>query len=40
MMVFKGRVTQKNGKKFRVKQIKLYKDRKVWREMSNAIKIK
>ena len=37
MMAFKHTVTQKNGKKFRVTQIQLYKDGKVWREMSNAI---
>ena len=39
MMAFKHIVTQKNGKKFRVTQIQLYKDGKVWREISNAIKI-
>ena len=39
MMAFKHIVTQKNGKKFRVTQIQLYKDGKVWREMSNAIQI-
>ena len=39
MMAFKHIVTQKNGKKFRVTQIQLYKDGKVWREMSNAIKL-
>ena len=39
MMAFKHIVTQKNGKKFRVTQIQLYKDGKVWREMSNAIAI-
>ncbi len=39
MMSFKHIVTQKNGKKFRITQIQLYKDGKVWREMSNAIKI-
>ena len=26
-----------NGKKYRVTQIQLYKDGKVWREISNAI---
>ena len=31
--------TQKNGEKFRITQIQLYKDGMVWREMSNAIKI-
>ena len=39
MMAFKHIVAQKNSKKFRVTQIQLYKDGKVWREMSNAIKI-
>ena len=39
MMAFKHIVTKKNGEKFRITQIQLYKDGKVWREMSNAIKI-
>ncbi len=39
MMAFKHIVTQKNGNKFRITQIQLYKDGKVWREMSNAIKL-
>ena len=37
MMAFKHLVIQKNGKKHRVTQIQLYKDSKVWREISNAI---
>ena len=37
MMAFKHLVIQKNGKKYRVTQIQLYKDGKVWREISNAI---
>ena len=37
MMAFKHLVIQKNGKKHRVTQIQLYKDGKVWREISNAI---
>jgi predicted RecB family nuclease len=37
MMAFKHLVIQKNGKKYRVAQIQLYKDGKVWREISNAI---
>ena len=37
MMAFKHFVIQKNGKKHRVTQIQLYKDGKVWREISNAI---
>ena len=37
MMAFKHLVVQKNGKKHRVTQIQLYKDGKVWREISNAI---
>ena len=39
MMAFKHVVTQKNGKKFRITQIQLYKDGMVWREISNAIEI-
>ena len=37
MVAFKHLVIQKNGKKYRVTQIQLYKDGKVWREISNAI---
>ena len=39
MMAFKHVVTQKNGKKFRITQIQLYKEGMVWREISNAIEI-
>ncbi len=39
MMAFKHVVTKKNGEKFRITQIQLYKDGMVWREMSNAIRI-
>ena len=39
MMAFKHSVTQKNGKKFRIIQIQLYKEGEVWREISNAIEI-
>ncbi len=39
MMAFKHVVTQKNGKKFRITQIQLYKESMVWREISNAIEI-
>ena len=39
MMAFRHVVTQKNGKKFRITQIQLYKEGMVWREISNAIKI-
>ncbi len=37
MMAFKHLVVQKNGKKHRITQIQLYKDGKVWREISNAV---
>ena len=30
-------LNQKNGKKHKVTQIQLYKDGKVWREISNAV---
>ena len=39
MMAFNHIVTQKNGKKFRITQIQLYKEGMVWREISNAIEI-
>ena len=39
MRAFKHVVTQKNGKKFRITQIQLYKEGMVWREISNAIEI-
>ena len=39
MMAFKHVVTQKNGKKFRITQIQLFKEGMVWREISNAIEI-
>ena len=39
MMAFRHVVTQKNGKKFRITQIQLYKEGMVWREISNAIEI-
>ena len=39
MMAFKHVVTQKNGKKFRITQIQLYKEGMVWREISSAIEI-
>ena len=39
MMAFRHMVVQKNGKKHRVTQIQLYKDGKVWREISNAINV-
>ena len=39
MMTFEHVVTQKNGKKFRITQIQLYKEGMVWREISNAIEI-
>ena len=39
MMAYKHVVTQRNGNGFRITQIQLYKDGKVWREMSNAIKL-
>ena len=37
MMAFKHLVIQKNGKKYRVTQIQLYKDVRVSSEISNAI---
>ena len=37
MMAFRHLVVQENGKNHRVTQIQLYKDGKVWREISNAI---
>ena len=39
MMAFKHVVTQKNGKRFRITQIQLYKEGMVWREISSAIEI-
>ena len=39
MIAFKHVVTQKNGKKFRITQIQLYKEGTVWREIINAIEI-
>ena len=29
-----------NGKKYKVIQVQMYKDEKIWREMSNAVEIK
>ena len=39
MMAFRHLVVKKDGKRHKVTQIQLYKDGKVWREISNAIDV-